>query len=72
MYPSIRPMAAVLLLLNLPLAVQAEDITLVAPVIVTATRTAQTIDETLASVVVIDRATIDWAIPRITAVLNML
>ena len=59
MYPSIRPMAAVLLLLNLPLAVQAEDITLVAPVIVTATRTAQTIDETLASVVVIDRATIE-------------
>ncbi len=59
MYPSIRPMAAVLLLLNLPLAVQAEDSTLVAPVIVTATRTAQTIDETLASVVVIDRATIE-------------
>lgn len=59
MYPLIRPMAAVLLLLNLPPAVQAEDITLVAPVIVTATRTAQTIDETLASVVVIDRATIE-------------
>ncbi len=59
MYPSIRPMAAALLLLNVPLAVQAEDVTLIAPVIVTATRTAQTIDETLASVVVIDRATIE-------------
>ncbi len=59
MYPSIRPMAAALLLLNVPITVQAADITLVAPVIVTATRTAQTIDETLASVVVIDRATIE-------------
>ena len=60
MYPSIRPMAAALLLLNIPLAVQAEDVTLVTPVIVvTATRTAQTIDETLASVIVIDRATIE-------------
>lgn len=59
MYPAIRPMAAALFLLNLPLAVQAESIPPLAPVIVTATRTAQTIDETLASVVVIDRATIE-------------
>ncbi len=60
MYPAIRPMAAVLLLLNLPLAVQAEDATpTTAPVIVTATRTAQTADETLASVSVITRADIE-------------
>lgn len=59
MYPSIRPTAAALLLLNLPLAVHAEDATPTAPVIVTATRTAQTIDEVLASVIVIDRVTIE-------------
>lgn len=59
MYPSIRPMAAALLLLNAPHAAHAEDVTVVAPVIVTATRTAQTIDETLASVVLIDRSTIE-------------
>ena len=59
MYPTIRPMAAALLLLNIPLATHAEDIISVAPVIVTATRTAQTIDETLASVIVIDRSTIE-------------
>lgn len=59
MNPSTRPLAAALLLLNIPLAAHAENVTHAAPVIVTATRTPQTIDETLASVIVIDRAAIE-------------
>ncbi len=45
--------------LNEPLWAQVEDVTNLEPIVVTATRTAQTADETLASVTVIDRAEID-------------
>ena len=51
--------AAALLLSAAPLAAQVEDATNLQPIVVTATRTAQTADETLASVTVIDRAEID-------------
>ncbi len=49
------------LLTAMPVVVQAED---TAPIIVTATRTAQTADESLASVTVIDRETIERQQPR--------
>ncbi len=43
----------------LPLAVCAEEATEIDPVVVTATRTARTVDASLASVTVIDRADIE-------------
>lgn len=59
MHFPIRPMAAVVLLLNAMPSAQADDATQLPTVIVTATRTAQTVDETLASVSVVTRAEIE-------------
>ncbi len=50
---------ATALLWAAPLQAQVEDATNLEPIVITATRTAQTTDETLASVTVIDRAEID-------------
>ncbi|MDX1251196.1 MAG: TonB-dependent vitamin B12 receptor [Gammaproteobacteria bacterium] len=59
MHFPVRPMAAVVLLSNAMPSAQADDGSQLPPVIVTATRTAQTVDETLASVSVITRADIE-------------
>ncbi|MEA3639478.1 MAG: TonB-dependent vitamin B12 receptor [Lamprobacter sp.] len=59
--PAWQPLlpCAMALLWTAPLSAQVEDAASLAPIVVTATRTAQTADETLASVTVIDRAEID-------------
>jgi vitamin B12 transporter len=54
-----RPLAAALLLPILPAALAAQPATRLDPVVVTATRTAVTADETLAAVTVVDRAEIE-------------
>lgn len=52
-------LALVFVIPSAPLRAQVEDVDELAPIVVTATRTAQTADETLASVTVVDRAEMD-------------
>jgi len=57
--PALLPVSIALSLLAQPVRAQVEDVTELAPVVVTATRTPETVDDTLASVSIIDREEMD-------------